>query len=112
MFPKSPTLLGYHKAKDCAGFGSLCSELWKGQHPAQKKPYYKHKRSFDLSFRFGGGKLVRKGPHMERQQCTQLQSYSYFLESQTVNANLLSMAMVQYIIPLKHITIPFTAVFH
>lgn len=46
------------------------------------------------------------------QQHTQLQSYICFLESHTVNANILSMAMVQYIIPQKHTAIPFAAVFH
>lgn len=65
MLPKSLTPPGYHKAKDRANFGNLPSELFQGPCPAEKKPYYKHKHSSGLSFKFRGETPVRTGPHME-----------------------------------------------
>lgn len=64
MLPKSLTPPGYHKAKGHADFGNLPSELLQGLHPAEQKPYYKHKHSIDMSSKFWGAEPVRKGPHM------------------------------------------------
>lgn len=65
MLPKSLTPPGYHKAEDHANFGNLLSELFQGPCPAEKKPCYKHKHSFGLSFKLWSEAPVRTGPHAE-----------------------------------------------